>query len=135
MVYPSTCRFLHDILKVYWDLFQVTTIAHFTNDFRLGSLDSVQIVMTLEKEFGFEIPDNEADKINSSSEKIEEYQSISIMLLPQEIVARGAGVLTSKLLVLSILLVKSLSLLLFVVSVNSVDHVLSVLLTENLVLK
>ena len=31
----------------------------------LDSLDSVEIVMALEEEFGFEIPDNEADKINS----------------------------------------------------------------------
>jgi len=28
-------------------------------------LDSVEVVMALEEEFGFEIPDNEADKIQS----------------------------------------------------------------------
>lgn len=46
-------------------VFQVTPTAHFQNDLGLDSLDSVEIVMALEEEFGFEIPDNEADKINS----------------------------------------------------------------------
>ncbi|XP_057435807.1 acyl carrier protein 2, mitochondrial [Lotus japonicus] len=44
---------------------KVTPNAHFQNDLGLDSLDSVEIVMALEEEFGFEIPDNEADKINS----------------------------------------------------------------------
>ncbi|KAJ8565052.1 hypothetical protein K7X08_001512 [Anisodus acutangulus] len=39
--------------------------AHFQNDLGLDSLDTVEVVMALEEEFGFEIPDNEADKINS----------------------------------------------------------------------
>ncbi|XP_038703266.1 acyl carrier protein 2, mitochondrial-like [Tripterygium wilfordii] len=44
---------------------KVTLNAHFQNDLGLDSLDTVEIVMALEEEFGFEIPDNEADKINS----------------------------------------------------------------------
>ncbi|TXG48839.1 hypothetical protein EZV62_024714 [Acer yangbiense] len=44
---------------------QVTPNAHFQNDLGLDSLDTVEIVMALEEEFGFEIPDNEADKISS----------------------------------------------------------------------
>ncbi|PON59112.1 Acyl carrier protein [Parasponia andersonii] len=43
---------------------KVTPSAHFQNDLGLDSLDTVEIVMALEEEFGFEIPDNEADKIN-----------------------------------------------------------------------
>lgn len=46
---------------------KVTPNAHFQNDLGLDSLDTVEIVMALEEEFGFEIPDNEADKINSIS--------------------------------------------------------------------
>ncbi|KAL3523297.1 hypothetical protein ACH5RR_016131 [Cinchona calisaya] len=44
---------------------KVTPNAHFQNDLGLDSLDSVEIVMAFEEEFGCEIPDNEADKINS----------------------------------------------------------------------
>uniref|UniRef100_M8CBQ6 Acyl carrier protein n=1 Tax=Aegilops tauschii TaxID=37682 RepID=M8CBQ6_AEGTA len=39
--------------------------AHFKDDLGLDSLDAVEVVMSLEEEFGFEIPDNEADKIDS----------------------------------------------------------------------
>ncbi|KAL5769596.1 hypothetical protein ACOSP7_013750 [Xanthoceras sorbifolium] len=44
---------------------KVTPKAHFQNDLGLDSLDTVEIVMALEEEFRFEIPDNEADKISS----------------------------------------------------------------------
>ncbi|KAL5210868.1 hypothetical protein ABZP36_006491 [Zizania latifolia] len=44
---------------------KVTPDAHFKNVLGLDSLDSVELVMALEEEFGFEIPDNEADKIDS----------------------------------------------------------------------
>lgn len=53
----------HSILV--FGFFQVTLNAHFQNDLGLDSLDTVEIVMALEEEFGFEIPDNEADKISS----------------------------------------------------------------------
>ncbi|KAJ1297117.1 hypothetical protein BS78_01G353300 [Paspalum vaginatum] len=44
---------------------KVTPDAHFKNDLGLDSLDAVEVAMALEEEFGFEIPDNEADKIDS----------------------------------------------------------------------
>ncbi|XP_052185727.1 acyl carrier protein 2, mitochondrial-like [Diospyros lotus] len=44
---------------------KVSPNAHFQNDLGLDSLDTVEVVMALEEEFGFEIPDNEADKINT----------------------------------------------------------------------
>ncbi|KAL6516787.1 Acyl carrier protein 2, mitochondrial [Orobanche hederae] len=44
---------------------KVTPNAHFQSDLGLDSLDTVEIVMAFEEEFGFEIPDNEADKITS----------------------------------------------------------------------
>ncbi|XP_059665619.1 acyl carrier protein 2, mitochondrial-like [Cornus florida] len=46
---------------------KVTPNAHFQNDLGLDSLDTVELVMAFEEEFGFEIPDNEADKISSIS--------------------------------------------------------------------
>ncbi|KAL5202522.1 hypothetical protein ABZP36_013474 [Zizania latifolia] len=44
---------------------KVTPNAHFQKDLGLDSLDTVEIVMAFEEEFGFEIPDNEAEKIDS----------------------------------------------------------------------
>lgn len=37
--------------------------AHFINDLGLDSLDQVELVMAMESEFGFEIPDSEAEKL------------------------------------------------------------------------
>lgn len=56
---------LDSVLIQFVLLLQVTPKAHFQNDLGLDSLDSVEVVMALEEEFGFEIPDNEADKIQS----------------------------------------------------------------------
>jgi len=44
---------------------KVSPAADFQKDLGLDSLDTVELVMALEEEFAFEIPDNEADKINS----------------------------------------------------------------------
>ncbi|MBA0676119.1 hypothetical protein Goari_017625 [Gossypium aridum] len=49
----------------------VTPNAHFQNDLGLDSLDTVEVVMALEEEFGFEIPDNEADKISTINHAVE----------------------------------------------------------------
>ncbi|XP_010938635.1 acyl carrier protein 2, mitochondrial isoform X2 [Elaeis guineensis] len=53
------------IITVVKNFQKVTPNAHFHKDLGLDSLDTVEIVMALEEEFGFEIPDNEADKIDS----------------------------------------------------------------------
>ncbi|KAK3135596.1 hypothetical protein QOZ80_5BG0420820 [Eleusine coracana subsp. coracana] len=50
---------------------KVTPTAHFQKDLGLDSLDTVEIVMAFEEEFGFEIPDNEADKIDSIKTAVE----------------------------------------------------------------
>ena len=42
---------------------QVTPAASFVNDLGADSLDTVELVMALEEEFGLEIPDEEAQKI------------------------------------------------------------------------
>lgn len=41
----------------------VTLEASFTNDLGADSLDTVELIMELEKEFGVQIPDEEAEKI------------------------------------------------------------------------
>ncbi|KAF3553597.1 hypothetical protein F2Q69_00010657 [Brassica cretica] len=49
----------------------VTPDVHFQKDLGLDSLDTVEIVMAIEEEFKLEIPDKEADKIDSCSLAIE----------------------------------------------------------------
>ena len=41
----------------------VTLEASFTNDLGADSLDTVELIMELEKEFDIQIPDDEAEKI------------------------------------------------------------------------
>jgi NADH dehydrogenase (ubiquinone) 1 alpha/beta subcomplex 1 len=48
----------------------VTPNAHFEKDLGLDSLDTVELVMALEEEFGVEIPDAEADKISSVADAV-----------------------------------------------------------------
>ena len=49
--------------KLGVDESEVTTEASFTNDLGADSLDTVELVMAFEEEFGVEIPDEEAEKI------------------------------------------------------------------------
>ena len=42
---------------------EVTTEASFTNDLGADSLDTVELIMEFEKEFGISIPDDQAEKI------------------------------------------------------------------------
>ena len=42
---------------------EVTPEASFTNDLGADSLDTVELIMELEKEFGIQIPDEAAEKI------------------------------------------------------------------------
>ena len=44
---------------------QVTPEAKFIEDLGADSLDTVELVMALEEEFGLEIPDDEAEKLQS----------------------------------------------------------------------
>jgi acyl carrier protein len=49
----------------------VTPQAHFVNDLGADSLDTVELVMALEEEFDTEIPDEEAEKIQTVGQAIE----------------------------------------------------------------
>ncbi|XP_043258340.1 acyl carrier protein, mitochondrial isoform X2 [Colletes gigas] len=42
---------------------KLTVSSHFMNDLGLDSLDHVEIIMAIEDEFGFEIPDMDAEKL------------------------------------------------------------------------
>ncbi|KAK1681400.1 hypothetical protein QYE76_042248 [Lolium multiflorum] len=62
-----------DVLKSHpkVDPSKVTPDAHFEKDLGLDSLDTVEVVMAIEEEFKLEIPDLEADKIDSMQLAIE----------------------------------------------------------------
>ncbi|MFI5264150.1 MAG: acyl carrier protein [Candidatus Kapaibacterium sp.] len=49
---------------------QVTTSASFTKDLGADSLDTVELVMEFEKEFGMQIPDEDAEKIQSVGDAV-----------------------------------------------------------------
>ena len=44
---------------------EVTPTASFTNDLGADSLDTVELIMEFEKEFGISIPDDQAEKIQT----------------------------------------------------------------------
>jgi len=49
---------------------EVTPEASFTNDLGADSLDTVELIMEFEKEFGLSIPDDEAEKITTVGDAI-----------------------------------------------------------------
>ena len=49
----------------------VTPSARFTGDLGADSLDTVELVMALEEEFGCEIPDEEAEKIQTVQDAVD----------------------------------------------------------------
>lgn len=50
---------------------EVTVEASFVNDLGADSLDTVELVMALEEEFNIEIPDEEAEKLDTVGKAIE----------------------------------------------------------------
>lgn len=53
------------------DASKVTPESHFINDLGLDSLDVVEVVMALEQEFILDIPDHDAEKIQSIQDAVE----------------------------------------------------------------
>ena len=49
---------------------EVTNEASFTNDLGADSLDTVELIMEFEKEFGIQIPDDQAEKIATVGDAI-----------------------------------------------------------------
>ena len=49
---------------------EVTNEASFTNDLGADSLDTVELIMEFEKEFGLSIPDDQAEKISTVRDAI-----------------------------------------------------------------
>ena len=49
---------------------EVTNEASFTNDLGADSLDTVELIMEFEKEFGLSIPDDQAEKLSTVGDAI-----------------------------------------------------------------
>ena len=56
---------------------EVTPDASFVDDLGADSLDTVELVMAFEEEFGIEIPDEDAEKISRVSEAVAYIQTAS----------------------------------------------------------
>jgi len=56
---------------------EVTPEASFTNDLGADSLDTVELIMEFEKEFGISIPDDQAEKITTVGEAIAHIEAIA----------------------------------------------------------
>ena len=61
--------------KLGVDESEVTPEASFTNDLGADSLDTVELIMELEKEFGLQIPDDQAEKISTVQDAINYIQN------------------------------------------------------------
>ncbi len=57
------------------DAEQVKTEAKFVEDLGADSLDTVELVMAFEEEFGIEIPDEDAEKIRTVGDAVEYIRS------------------------------------------------------------
>lgn len=56
--------------KLGVDAAEVTPEASFTNDLGADSLDTVELIMEFEKEFGIAIPDDQAENIGTVGQAI-----------------------------------------------------------------
>lgn len=54
---------------------EVTNEASFTNDLGADSLDTVELIMEFEKEFGLSIPDDQAEKISTVGDAIAYFEA------------------------------------------------------------
>ncbi|KAF8271406.1 acyl carrier protein [Lactarius quietus] len=64
---------VHDVLKSFEKVSpeKIKASASFTDDLGLDSLDAVEVVMAVEEEFSIEIPDAEADAIQTVQQAID----------------------------------------------------------------
>jgi len=62
--------------KLGVDESEVVSTASFTNDLGADSLDTVELIMEFEKEFGLSIPEDQAEKISTVGDAIAYIESL-----------------------------------------------------------
>lgn len=62
--------------KLGVDESEVVSSASFTNDLGADSLDTVELIMEFEKEFGVTIPEDQAEKISTVGDAIKYIESL-----------------------------------------------------------
>jgi acyl carrier protein len=77
MADPNIEQKVKDIIveKLSVNAEQVTPEAKFIEDLGADSLDTVELVMAFEEEFGIEVPDEEAEKLQSVGDVIKYIES------------------------------------------------------------
>ena len=56
---------------------KITEAASFMDDLGADSLDTVELIMEMEEEFGIEIPDEQAEKLSTVGDAVKYIDSIS----------------------------------------------------------
>lgn len=72
-LYKKVRQIVSDKLSIGED--QVTEDASFIEDLGADSLDTVELVMALEDEFGLDIPDDEAEKLTTVGKALDYIQA------------------------------------------------------------
>lgn len=63
--------------KLGVDESEVTMEASFTNDLGADSLDTVELIMEFEKEFDIQIPDDQAEKIQTVGQAVQYIEDLN----------------------------------------------------------
>ena len=61
--------------QIRMDEDKITYNSHLINDLDADSLDAVEIILAVEEEFGFEVPDEDASELTTVSEIVDYIES------------------------------------------------------------